>query len=340
MQARALNEMELEILILSYNTRGFLRDCLGSIYQKVKGIEFGVMVVDNGSGDNSMEMVKSEFPQVKLIENRENLGFARANNQAIRQSGAKYLLLLNPDTSLANNSCCEMLRFMDEHPKVGILGCRLLNADGTIQPSNSGFPNLFTEFLRIFQLKKLIPAIGLREKVGERLGGILGSTLREYFRVYWDSERVRDVDWVSGASLLVRRRAVEEVGLLDESFFMYYEDADWCYRMRMGGWKTCYFPFFKIVHYVGKSDSQFNPSTFLERHKSMYHYFRKHQGMRAVLLLRLFIFGGFTLRWLGLLAIYPFSGEGREELGKKLYGYLKVIAINGGSVGGTNQCRR
>ncbi len=324
-------------MILSYNTRELLRDCLGSIYQKIKGIKFGVMVVDNGSGDNSREMIKTEFPQVKLIENRDNLGFARANNQAIRQSGARYLLLLNPDTSLANNSCCEMLRFMDEHPQVGILGCRLLNTDGTIQPSNSSFPNLFTEFLRIFQLKRLIPGPGLREKVGERLGGILGSTLREYFRVYWDSERVREVDWVSGACLLVRRKAIEDVGLLDESFFMYYEDADWCYRMGRGGWKTCYFPFFEIIHYVGKSDSQFNPSTFIERHKSMYHYFSKHQGMTAVFLLRLLIFSGFTLRWLGLLVIYPFSGEERQELGKKLYAYLKVMAIRGRSVGKVNQ---
>ena len=337
MQARVLNEMELEILILSYNTRELLGDCLSSIYQKIRGIEFGVIVVDNGSGDNSTEMIKTEFPQVKLIENRDNLGFARANNQAIRQSGARYLLLLNPDTSLANNSCSEMLRFMDEHPEVGILGCRLLNTDGTIQPSNSSFPNLFTEFLRIFQLKRLIPGPGLREKVGERLSGILGSTLREYFRVYWDSDRTREVDWVSGACLLVRRKAVEDVGVLDESFFMYYEDADWCYRMRRGGWKTCYFPFFEIIHYVGKSDSQFNLRTFLERHKSMYHYFRKHQSIKAVFLLRLLIFSGFTLRWLGLLAIYPFSGEERQELAKKLYGYLKVMAIKGRSVGKMNQ---
>jgi len=329
--------MELEILILSYNTQELLRDCLSSVYQKVRGTGFGVTVVDNGSGDNSVKMIKKEFPQVKLIENKDNLGFARANNQAIRQSGARYLLLLNPDTSLGNNSCYEMLRFMDEHPEVGILGCRLLNTDGTIQPSNSTFPNLFTEFLRIFQLKKLIPGAGLREKVGERLSGILGSTLREYFRVYWDSEKIRDVDWVSGACLLVRRKAVEDVGLLDESFFMYYEDADWCYRMRKGGWKTCYFPFFEVVHYVGKSDSRFNPRTFVERHKSMYHYFGKHQGIKTVFLLRLVIFSGFTLRWLGLLAIYLFSGEERQELGKKLYGYLKVMAIKGRSVGRANQ---
>lgn len=329
LQARALNEMELEILILSYNTRELLRDCLGSVYQKIKGIEFGVTVVDNGSRDNSVKMVKEEFPQVEIIENRDNLGFARANNQAIRQSGARYLLLLNPDTSLGNNSCYEMLRFMDEHAEVGILGCRLLNTDGIIQPSNSSFPNLFTEFLRIFQLKRLIPGAGLRERIGEGLSGMLGSTLREYFRVYWDSEKIRDVDWVSGACLLVRRKAVEDVGLLDESFFMYYEDADWCYRMRKGGWKTCYFPFFEVVHYVGKSDSGFNPRTFVERHKSMYHYFRKHQGVKAVFLLRLLIFSGFTLRWLGLLAIYPFSGQEREELRKKLYGYLKVISIKG-----------
>jgi len=138
---------------------------------------------------------------------------------------------------------------MDEHPEVGILGCRLLNTDGTIQPSNSSFPNLFTEFLRIFQLKRLMPGPGLREKVGERLSKILGSTLREYFRVYWDSERVREVDWVSGACLLVRRKAIEDVGLLDESFFMYYEDADWCYRMRKGGWKYKSSFFAEITHF-------------------------------------------------------------------------------------------
>jgi len=329
MEPKTLNEMDLEILIISYNTRELLRDCLGSVYQKVRGIGFGVIVVDNGSSDNSVEMVKKEFPQVTLVENRENIGFARANNQAIRQSKARYFLLLNPDTSLANSLSSEMVRFMDSHPEVGILGCKLLNADGTIQPSNSSFPNLFTEYLRASQLKRLIPAVGLREKIGKKWSRVLGSTLREYFRVYWDSERIREVDWVSGACLMARRKAVEDVGLLDENFFMYYEDADWCYRMQRRGWKTCYFPFFEVIHYVGKSDSGFNPKTFIERYKSMYHYFKKHKSKKAVFLLRLLVQRGLSLRWLGLVLIHPFSRKKRTESGKRLYAYLKVIGMKG-----------
>ncbi len=325
-----MNEVDLTVVMVSYNTKELLKRSLKSIYENVKKISFEIIVVDNGSSDNSVKVIRREFPQVKLIENRENLGFARANNQAInKQSRARYFLLINPDTSFRANSAYEMIKFMDDHPQVGILGCKILNTDGTIQPSNSGFPNLFTEFLRVFQLKRLIPGVRLRKKIGEKWSGMLGSTLREYFRVYWDSERIREVDWVTGACLLVRRKAMEDVGLLDEDFFMYYEDADWCYRMREKGWKTFYFPSFEVVHYVGKSDSRFNPRTFIERHKSMYHYFRKHKGKKAVSLLRLFTFGGLTLRWVGLLVIYPFSETKRAELRKRLYTYLKVIEVKG-----------
>ncbi len=227
-----MEKIDLTISVVSYDAKELLKNCLSSIYQYTRGIKFEVILVDNGSTDGSIEMLKEEFPQVKLIENRENLGFARANNQAIKKSKGKYLLLFNPDTIFRAISPDKMIKFMDDHPDIGILGCRILNADGTIQPSNSSFPNLFTEFLRVFQLKKMIPGVKLREKIGQKWGGLLGSTLREYFRVYWDSERTREADWVTGACLLVRRKAIEDVGLLDENFFMYYEDADWCYRMR------------------------------------------------------------------------------------------------------------
>ncbi len=226
MEPRTSDEMDLAILIVSYNTRELLKSCLSSIHQKTRGIEFEVIVVDNGSRDNSVRMIKNKFPQVKLIENRENLGFARANNQAIEQSRARYFLLFNPDTSFKANSPHEMIKFMDNHPQVGILGCKILNTDGTIQPSNASFPNLFTEFLRAFQLKRLISGVRLREKIGQKWNRILGLTLREYLRVYWDSERIREVNWVTGACLLARRKAIEDVGLLDGNFFMYYEDAD------------------------------------------------------------------------------------------------------------------
>jgi len=324
-----LNEVDLTVVMVSYNTKELLKRSLKSIYQNVKGISFEIVVVDNGSRDNSVRMIRNKFPQVKLIENRENLGFARANNQAIEQSRARYFLLFNPDSSFKASPPHKMIKFMDNHPQVGILGCKILNTDGTIQPSNASFPNLFTEFLRAFQLKKLIPGVRARGKIGEKWRGILGSTLKEYLRVYWDSETIREVDWVTGACLLARRKAIEEVGLLDENFFMYYEDADWCYRMRNKDWKTYYFPFFEVVHYVGKSDSRFSPRTFIERHKSMYYYFRKHKGKKAVFLLRLFIFGGLALRWVGLLVIYPFTKKKQAELRNRLYAYLKVIETKG-----------
>jgi len=324
-----MDGISLTISVVSYNTKDFLKDCLNSIYQHARGIKYEVIVVDNGSTDGSVEMVKEEFPQVKLIENRENLGFARANNQAIKRSRGKYILLFNPDTVFRVNSLDKMIKSMDNHPEIGILGCRVLNADGTIQPSNNSFPNLFTEFLRVLQLKRMVPSVKLRKKIGQKWGRLLGLTLREYLRVYWDSERIREVDWVTGACLLVRRPAVQDVGLLDENFFMYYEDTDWCYRMRKKDWKTYYFPFFEVVHYVGKSDSRFSPRTFIERHRSMYYYFRKHKGKKAVFLLRLFIFGGLSLRWVGLLVIYPFTKKKQAELRKGLYAYLKVIEIRG-----------
>ena len=325
-----MNGPDLTISIISHNTRSLLKDCLSSVYEKAKGVEFEVIVVDNNSSDHTPEMVRRDFPQVRLVENRENLGFARANNQVIRRGKGRYILLLNPDSIFLNNSLSQMIRFMDQHPEVGALGCKILNADHTIQTSTAHFPNLFTEFLRVFQLKKVVPGIRMREKIGQRWGRLLGSTLREYFRVYWDAERVRPVSWATGACLLARRKAVEEVGLMDEGFFMYYEDTDWCYRMHQKGWKVCYFPFFEVVHYVGESNGKFNPEVFVERQKSMYHYFGKHRSERVVFLLSFIVRSGLALRLIGMLALYPFIKiiKNNEEGFRKTYrAYLKSISM-------------
>jgi len=323
-----MDKIDLTISVVSYNTKGFLKDCLNSIYQHTRGIKYEVIVVDNGSTDGSVEMVKEEFPQVKVIENRENLGFARANNQAIKRSRGEYVLLFNPDTVFRVNSLDKMIKSMDNHPEIGILGCRILNADGTIQPSNNSFPNLFTEFLRVLQLKRMVPSVKLRKKIGQKWGRLLGLTLREYLRVYWDSERIREVDWVTGACLLVRRTAVQDVGLLDENFFMYYEDTDWCYRMRRKGWKVFYYPFFEIVHHAYTNGVGFDPTVFVERYKSAYYYFHKHGGEKALFLLRLIVRSGLALRCVGLLAEYPFQITKREELRTRFSAYLKTIEVN------------
>ena len=323
-----MDELDLTISVVTHNTRDLLKTCLGSIYQKAERIRFEVLVVDNGSTDGTMEMIQKEFPQVKLIENQKNLGFARANNQAIKRGKGRYFLLFNPDSIFKNGSLNETIKFMDRHPEVGILGCKILNSDGTIQESNASFPNLFTEFLRVFQLKKIIASVKLRKKIGQKLGRLLGSTIREYFRVYWDSERVRGVDWVTGACLIVKRKAIEDVGLLDENFFMYYEDADWCYRMHHKGWRVYYYPFFEIVHCAGKTGTGFSQRVFFERQKSMYYYFQKHAGKKVLFLLGLLVRSGIALRCMELLVTFPFRRTNQEELRKRLWAYLKTIEIS------------
>jgi len=321
--------MDLTIALVSYNTRNLLKGCLSSVYGKTAGLEFEVIVVDNASTDGTLEMLKREFSQVKIIGNRENQGFAGANNQAIEQSKGRYLLLLNPDTLFKSGSLHKMITFMDDNSEVGALGCKILYPDGRIQPSNDNFPGLFTELFRMVQLKRLIPDPKMRAKIGRKWGKMLGRTLGGYLNLYWDTERIREVDWITGAFFLIRRKAIQDVGLLDENFFMYYEDADWCYRMRQRGWKIFYFPFFEIVHYVGESDGKFSPHTFIEQHKSMHYFFKKHRGKKALFMLRLIVSGGLTLRWVGVVIIYPFQRERRHELKKRSFAYLKVIEMRG-----------
>jgi len=315
--------MDLTISIVSYNIKSLLRECLNSIYRNVKRIKFEVIVVDNASNDGGIEMLRKEFPQVKLIVNHNNLGFARANNQAIKQSRGRYILLCNPDVVIKSNSLDGMVEFMETHPNAGALGCKILNSDQTMQTSTNSFPNLFTVFLHIFQAKKIISNPKMRETIGRKWKILPGTTLREYFRIYGDFDRIREVDWVTGACLLVRRKTIEEVGLLDENFFMYYEDTDWCYRMRKKGWKTFYFPFFEVIHYIGKSSNKFNPKVFIERYKSMYYYFRKHKGKGVIPLLHFIICSGLILRFISLLTIYLFNKD--KELKKKLCTYLIVM---------------
>jgi len=320
-----VDKVDITISIVNYNTKDLLRDCLNSIY-KIKGeIKFEVVVVDNASSDESVRLIEGEFPEAKLIKNRQNLGFAKANNQAIKQSKGRYILLCNPDTVIKSNSLDKTVEFMETHRRVGALGCKILNPDKTIQTSNNSFPNLFTVFLHIFQIKKIVPSSRIRERIGRRWRLLPGKTLREYFRVYWDSDRIREVEWVTGACLLVRRETIEEVGLLDENFFMYYEDADWCYRMREKGWKVFYFPLFEVFHYVGKSAGKFNYKSFIEKYKSMYYYFWKRGGRIALFLLHLIVFTGLSLRLMGLLMIYLVSRNSRLKLKGNFYAYLTVM---------------
>jgi GT2 family glycosyltransferase len=250
--------MDLSIIIVNWNTRDLLCQCLDSLTQKVEGIEMEILVVDNGSTDGSVAAVRDKFPGVRLIENPVNMGFAKANNQAISLSSGEYLLLLNPDTQVKDETVVKMLSFMDAHAEAGLVGAQLLNADGSKQNSIANFPSLATELLNKSLLRRLFP-----EKFPGKERDYPGPV---------------EVESVIGACMLVRRKAVEQVGLLDEEFFLFLEETDWCYRIKKAGWEIYHIPGAEVLHFQGKSAEAEKAKARIEYHRSRYHYFRKNRG--------------------------------------------------------------
>lgn len=252
--------MDLSVIIVSYNMASFLGRCLASIYRAAPRINFEVLVVDNASTDGSTQMVRTGFPQVTLLANEMNYGFARANNQALQMSKGRYCLLLNPDTLVNPRSLDEMVEFMDHHPDAGASGCQLISPDGAIQLSCRSFPSLLAVLLR-----------------GTRLHKVYNKPVARYLMAEWDHSSVREVDWVLGACLLLRRAALEDVGLLDEGFFLYYEDIDLCYRLKQRGWKVYYNPQVQVVHYYQRASARGIPNRLtLEHIRSVFRLFKKY----------------------------------------------------------------
>ncbi len=250
--------MDLSIIIVNWNTKNFLLQCLESVYSMLKGIEMEVFVVDNGSIDGSVVAAKERFPEVKFIQNEMNLGFARANNQALHHAKGKYLLLLNPDTQVKEGAIERLISFMDAHPEAGGAGAQLLNADGSKQNSIANFPSLATELLNKSLLRFLFP---------EAFPG----KGRDYLEPI-------EVDSVIGACMIVRRDAIEQVGLLDEDYFLFLEETDWCYRMKRAGWKIYHVPQAEIYHFQGKGAEREKERARAEYYRSRYHFFKKNRG--------------------------------------------------------------
>ena len=243
---------KVSIVIVSYNVRTYLEQCLQSVRRALEGIEGEVWVVDNLSSDDSVEVLRRDYPWVRLIVNQENLGFSRANNLAIRQSSSEYVLLLNPDTVVAEDTLRGVLSFMDDHPETGGAGVMMHNADGTLAPeSRRALPTPWVAGLKMF-----------------------GFTKRYYMsHLPWDQPSRIEV--ISGAFCMLRRKAIDQVGLLDEDFFMYGEDIDLSYRLLKGGWQNWYLPF-SIVHYKGKSTYKSDYRYVHNFYQAMLIFFRKH----------------------------------------------------------------
>lgn len=252
-------KIDLSIIIVNWNTCELLAQCLTSLERASPKLRYEIIVVDNGSADGSVTMVRTRFPQVRLIENDHNAGFARANNQGLSISKARYSLLLNSDTIVHPHTLERLVEVAESHPSVGVVGCKLLNLDGTLQASWAKYPTLWSE--------------------------LLGRNVRERRLVETEPD-VYDVDWIGGACFLVRASAIAQVGLLDEDYFMYSEELDWCFRMRRSGWRVFYLASSAITHLGGASASRASSLQMARLYDSKIRFFQKHYGTASARMLR------------------------------------------------------
>ncbi|SRR6266496_936802 len=260
----------LSIIIVSWNTASLLENCLASILANPPTSPFEIWVVDNASTDDSPRMVRESFPQVHLIENRENVGFARANNQAIQRCMGKHLLLLNPDTLVASGALHALVNFLDQHPEAGAVGARILNPDGSLQITSHPRPTLSRELWRLFHMDALFP-------------------YAEYAPTKWRTKQPQEVDVLIGACLLLRKEVLDQVGFLDEDYFMYSEEVDLCYRIQRAGWCLFWVPQAEVVHFGGQSTKQVPTEMFLNLYHGKIKYFRKHNGWSAAQIYKLIL---------------------------------------------------
>lgn len=271
--------MNVSIVIANWNTCDILHDCLISIYEQESDIDYEIIVVDNASTDGSVEMLRKEFPQVVLIANTENRGLAAANNQGIKLAKGRYVLLLNSDTKILDNAISKSVAFADSHPNSAVVGCRVLNPDQTLQPTCFMFPSILNMLLSSSYLYKVFPK-----------STFFGREMMSW----WGRMDTREVDVVTGCFMLVRQEAIKQVGMVDEQFFMYAEETDWCYRIKQAGWKVLFTPIAEIIHLGEASSKKIKPTMVLQLRASILLFFKKHKGKLsygvACLLVSLFFF--------------------------------------------------
>jgi N-acetylglucosaminyl-diphospho-decaprenol L-rhamnosyltransferase len=275
------NVLDLSIVIVNWNTKDLLRGCLTSLYDSDGDFSFETVVVDNCSDDGSAAMVREEFPHVCLIESEINGGYAYANNHGLRCFQARYYLLLNPDTVVPRDALQRMLEFLDTHPEVGIAGPKLVMDDGELDMAcRRSFPTPEISFYRLSGLSRLFPK-------SERFG--------RYNLTHLDPDQVAEVDSVVGAFMMVRREVVEEVGGLDEEYFMYAEDLDWAFRAKRAGWKVYYYPEVTVLHYKRQSSQQNKDRADYEFWRAMYIFYRKHYAQDTPFWLHYLVLGGLSV---------------------------------------------
>ena len=293
---------DLSIVVVNWNTRDYLRDCLRSIYEHHGALRVEVIVIDNASADDSAEMVRREFPNVQLIVNDTNLGFAAANNQGLRLADGRFVLLLNPDTVVLDDVLKRSVEYAEQHPDAGVVGCQVMQGPESVQRTCFRYPSPLHTFLWVSGLLASNPASRL---FGRAVYGP------------WDRTTERDVEVVSGMYMLVRREALEDVGLMDEAFFVFAEEADWCYRFRVRGWRCVFAPVGRILHVDGgsKSTNQVSVKMYVEMQKSHLLFQRRHQSRLACLTTKALFLTTMPLRW-GWWGLWGKLGVGEDSAHK------------------------
>ena len=281
--------MDLTVIILNWNTCNDLRVCLTSIFEQTFRNHIEVIVADNASQDESREMVRREFPRAKLVEHSTNLGFCAGNNRAIPANPGRYVLFLNADTRITPCAFDSLIDFADANSDAGIIGPKLLNQDGSLQYSCRRFPNLGAGFFRNTPLGRLFPK---------------NRFTQDYLMSDWDHSTARDVDWISGAALMIRRETLQQIGAFDETFYMYCEDVDLCYRAHEAGWRVVYFPDSVVYHIIGRSSDQVPARATYYFHTSMYRFYKKHYARTTPLPIRPLIIPGLIARACGQILRY------------------------------------
>ena len=266
------DRIDVTVSVVNWNTREELRGCVESVLAQDGSVSFELIVVDNASSDESAEMIAANFEnRVTLIANNENRGFGAAHNQSIARSRGRYVFLVNPDARMIEGDVlAKMVAFMDANPNIGMIGPKVLNRDGTLQYSARRYPTMLASAMRHTMLGRLFPN---------------NRYVRKYLMTDWNHDQISDVDWLSGSALMVRREAFEQIGVLDEGFFMYCEDVDWCKRAHIGGWRVVYYPETSVSHKIGAASDQIAIPMIKQHHKSALRYFFKYNSRSPRILL-------------------------------------------------------
>jgi len=299
----------LSVIIVNWNVRDLLHRAVSSVlasWDDRPGLE--IIVVDNSSRDSSVDMVQANFPQVYLIANRENRGFTGGNNQGINAATGEFLLLLNPDTEIVNSALPCLIDYAKIHPDVGMIGPQMLWPDGSVQSSWRRFPSLPVLFLESTWLQALTPR----------------RILRDYYAQDKADDAEQDVDWITGAAMLTRREVIEQVGGMDEGFFMYSEEVDWCRRIKQAGWRVVYYPNARIIHHEGKSSEQVVAARHIYFQSSKVRYTRKYHGTAAAECLRLWLMGQYVGQ-IGIEGVKWLAGHRRALRAARIDAYRQVL---------------